>query len=466
MNPPPTSVRTIALRRMLTAALLCIAALPPLAVWAIHAGTTTTTAPDSRTVHDARTYAIDNVAHWSEPSWQTDARAYFSAHQVDAELRPAQGPWFDTLAAPTAARVSATDKFAVPSPTEPKTLLGSGWIIARTSTQTGWTLALTAGALTLALAVAATGILLGRHVLRPLAAIDDAAATLPHGAGDLQLPATRIREVAAVTAALQQMGDDLHTALDRQADLEEQRRQFIGAVAHDLRTPLFTLRSYLDGLHDGLATTPLKTARYLDAARTSATALDRLITDLFTYARMEYLDQRPHHETVDLAALLHRTARAHQPRADAKHIALTVTTPAKPCTLIADQHLLTRALDNLIDNALRHTPDHGRIELHAGRTQTEIVLTVTDNGPGIAPADLPHLFTPLYRGENSRNRATGGAGLGLTIAHRIIHTHHGTLTAQNTTPHGARFTARLPTTAPTSPPDTNTTPTGRQPAIE
>jgi len=84
------------------------------------------------------------------------------------------------------------------------------------------------------------------------------------------------------------------------------------------------------------------------------------------------------------------------------------------------------------------------------RTGAEATFTVTDTGPGIAPADLPHLFTPLYRGETSRNRATGGAGLGLAIAQRIVHAHHGTITAHNITPHGVRFTVHIPTgTAPT-----------------
>jgi signal transduction histidine kinase len=244
------------------------------------------------------------------------------------------------------------------------------------------------------------------------------------------------------------MSDNLHAALDQQADMEEQRRQFIGAIAHDLRTPLFTLRAYLDGLSDGLATSPQKTSQYIQACRTSADALDRLITDLFSYARMEYLGQQPRRDRVDLRDLLGAAALAHQPKADAKHIDLTVTTPAAPCIVTADEHLLSRVLSNLIDNALRHTPEHGHVDLHCAGTDNEAIFTITDAGPGIALADLPHLFTPLYRGEASRNRATGGTGLGLAIAHRILLAHNGTLTAHNITPHGARFTGRVPIAAP------------------
>ena len=439
----------VSLRRWLTAALLCITALPPLVVWALHAALATTAGPSAAALTAARAYAIGSVSHWTDPAWQAGARGYFAAAQADAELRPAHGAWFSTLpAAATPDAVPPEDKFVVTAPGRPSAVLGSGWVIPHTATSAGWLVPLAAGGVTLALTVAAAGIFLGRHVVRPLAAISRAAPAIPYGEADLRLPATRVGEVAAAVTALQAMSANLHAALDQQADMEEQRRQFIGAIAHDLRTPLFTLRAYLDGLNDGLATSPQKTSQYLQACRASANALDRLVTDLFGYARMEYLGQQPRRETVDLGALLRAAARAHQPRADAKHITLTVTAPAAPCELSADEYLLTRVIDNLIDNAVRHTPENGRVDLRCARTSDEATFTVADSGPGIAAADLPHLFTPLFRGETSRSRATGGAGLGLAIAHRILLAHGGTLTAGNITPHGAGFTASIPAAAP------------------
>lgn len=446
MNPFTVRPAAVSLRRWLIAALLCIAALPPFAVWALHVASGLTVGPSAQAMAAARAYAIGNVSHWTDARWQASARTYFAAEQVDAELRPASGPWFDTLAMPDAAHVQPADKFLATEPGDPTVIAGSGWIIPQSSTRTSWTIPLVAGTVVLALTVTAAGVFLGRHVVRPLTAITEAARTVPFGEADLRLPATRVSEVNAAAVALQAMSDDLHQALDQQADSEEQRRQFIGAIAHDLRTPLFTLRAYLDGLNDGLATSPQKTSQYLQACRTSANALDRLITDLFSYARMEYLGQQPRRESIDLGDLLHTAAQAHQPQAEAKHITLTVTTPATPCTISADEHLLTRVLSNLIDNALRHTPEHGDISLSCAFTEDETTFTVADSGPGIDPADLPHLFTPLYRGEASRNRATGGAGLGLAIAHRILLAHGGTLTAASTKPHGAAFTARIPVT--------------------
>jgi signal transduction histidine kinase len=120
---------------------------------------------------------------------------------------------------------------------------------------------------------------------------------------------------------------------------------------------------------------------------------------------------------------------------------------------VGDRHLLTRAVENLVDNALRHTPAGGEVRVSWGMEGNHVVVRVADTGPGIAARDLPHLFTPLYRGESSRNRQTGGAGLGLAIARRIVQAHGGDLTAANRATGGAVFAATLPVARHTPPPD-------------
>src|SRR5205085_7981670 len=125
-----------------------------------------------------------------------------------------------------------------------------------------------------------------------------------------------------------------------------------------------------------------------------------------------------------------------------------------------DGHLLARAVANLLDNALRHTPDGGQIRVRWHWEDATLVFTVADTGPGIAAHDLSHLFTPLYRGDASRNRQTGGAGLGLTIARRILQAHGGDLTAANGATGGAVFTATLPITRRACPPADLVTVTG------
>jgi signal transduction histidine kinase len=115
--------------------------------------------------------------------------------------------------------------------------------------------------------------------------------------------------------------------------------------------------------------------------------------------------------------------------------------------LEGDAHLLTRAVENLLDNALRHSPPGGGVSVYWERAAGCWRFAVRDSGPGIAPVDLPHIFDPLYRGEASRNRGTGGAGLGLAIAQRILRVHGGDLAAANHPDGGAELTATLPVKA-------------------
>jgi len=285
--------------------------------------------------------------------------------------------------------------------------------------------------------------LIGQPVLRPLAAMSQAAEDIAGGDLDVHLPPTPVREIAAVGAALEGMSAALRQSLDQQSALEEERRLFVGAIAHDLRTPLFMLRGHLKGLERGVAATPEKVAHYIAMCQAKADALERLIADLFAYTRLEYLEQTLERTPLELGELLSQAVEGAQPLAVAKDVTLRLEGPNEPCPLRGDGHLLTRAIENLLDNALRHTPEGGLIRVGWSQAR-DTVFTVGDTGPGIPVHEMPHLFTPLYRGEGSRNRQTGGAGLGLAISRRILRVHGGDLTAANAPNGGAIFTGTLP----------------------
>ncbi len=285
---------------------------------------------------------------------------------------------------------------------------------------------------------------LSRTLLRPLAALSAAARSIAVQDLHFSLPASSIKELAEVADAFESMREALSTALSRQTELEQERRLFISAIAHDLRTPLFALRGYLQGFAQGLARDPEKARRYLQVCQQQAETLERLIDDLFLYAQLEYLEVLPKREPLDLGVLMGRVMESIRPLAETRGISVVEDRPTEPCWLMADAHLLARAFGNLLDNALSHTPAGGTIVLSWQQKETQVQFSVTDTGPGIAPEDLPHLFQPLYRGERSRNRRTGGAGLGLTIAQRILQAHEGDLAARNATTGGALFFGHLP----------------------
>nr|MDQ6909111.1 HAMP domain-containing histidine kinase [Chloroflexota bacterium] len=207
---------------------------------------------------------------------------------------------------------------------------------------------------------------------------------------------------------------------------------------------LFTLRGSLVGLEQGLATSPEKAARYVAVCRQKADQLDRLVDDLFSYTKAEYLEQTLRRERLELGPLLTRVVEGMQPRARARGVAIVLNGAEADPAIAGDAHLIERAMENLLDNALRHTPAGGTITIRRETSADRVAFTVADTGPGIAARDLPHLFEPLYRGEASRNRETGGAGLGLAIARRILRAHGGDLTAANGPAGGAEFTGWLP----------------------
>ncbi len=399
----------------------------------------------------------DGASQWNDPAWQAETTAQLKARGIDVVLfedgREVYRSAADPLAGTDATRPESGNPWAADDSARlARQLTLPGDAPRRTAhlytpvdprnADRAWLLPL--AALT-TLLVTLTGIawVLGRSVVGPLAATSAAARQVAAGDLDVALPPSRVREVAEVNAAFEAMSAGLRASVEEQARLEQERRLFISAIAHDLRTPLFALRGYLAGLEQGIADTPERAARYVAVAQEKADALERLIADLFTYTRLEYLDQAPDRRPADLHPLLRRLAEGLGPQAEAKRVRLDLDLPHQPCVVEIDPHLIERAVENLLDNALRHTPVGGTISISCARDGDMVAFAVADDGPGIAPEDLPQIFAPLYRAESSRNRRTGGAGLGLTIARRILRAHGGDLSAANGE-RGAIFRGTLP----------------------
>lgn len=140
--------------------------------------------------------------------------------------------------------------------------------------------------------------------------------------------------------------------------------------------------------------------------------MDRLVEDLFTFTKMEYLETELSEDTADFNDIVQKSIDSLEPKAQQKHISIVALYVPDGCLIRADLHLLERALSNLLDNAVRYTPAHGRILVQCRREGDRASFTIQDSGPGFVPEELKRIFEPLYRGEQSRNRATGGAGLG------------------------------------------------------
>jgi signal transduction histidine kinase len=212
----------------------------------------------------------------------------------------------------------------------------------------------------------------------------------------------------------------------------------VSSIAHDLRTPLFSLRGYLDAIATGLG----DPGERLDQARSKAGQIDRLVTSLFEYTRAD-IDQQPELETTDLARAVTDTTVAIEHAAHERGVKLRVTRLASPSVRI-DRAALERALTNVLDNAVRHTPPGGAIDVTCGEDTDGGFVEVVDDGPGIEADLLPRLFEPIVHADGNRNGRTNGAGLGLTIAARLLRNQGGTINAANAPHRGAKLTLRVP----------------------
>jgi signal transduction histidine kinase len=300
--------------------------------------------------------------------------------------------------------------------------------VSRESEAARWAISLGAAVIALAAVLVLAVGLLRRWVLRPLARLAGDAERIAGGELTIAPVTTRAREVAQVGDALGGMAGALEEALGVSTAAERERRFLVTAIAHDLRTPLFTLRGSLEAIEHGIGD-----GNALARAQDKAAHLDRLVGDLFVFSRAEYAREGYASEPVDLAEIARRAAETVEPT----RVPLDVVTNG-PVPLSADPIMLQRVLTNLLDNALRHA--HTRVELRVSGTRVE----VADDGPGFAPEDLAHVFEPLFRGDRARAAATGGAGLGLAIARRLVHAHGGEVEAANGPTGGARVTVTLP----------------------
>jgi signal transduction histidine kinase len=383
------------------------------------------------------------AANWHDPQWQASLRDTVNTLGVGVVLRDPSGAEIFRAGNVNSGGHSPWGGVA----SRQATVLDGGQEIGTievSAPQHDDHLARAAATIALVLAIIHAGWRIRRSVVQPLEAMGRAARQIAGGDLDFTLPTSPVREVADVRDAFETMGEGLRDSIGRQAELEEERRFFIGAIAHDLRTPLFALRGSLVGLAQGLADSPEKAARYVAVCRQKADQLDRLVEDLFAYTKAEYLTQTIRHERLEFESLMDEAIEGFRPQAQEKGVTITLHASEGSPVIRGDAHLLGRVVENLLDNALRHTPSGGAVTVGWRAEPDRLVFTVADTGPGIAARDLPHLFDPLYRGEASRNRETGGAGLGLAIARRILLAHGGGLAAANRPTGGAEFTGWLP----------------------
>lgn len=257
--------------------------------------------------------------------------------------------------------------------------------------------------------------------------LDKAARAIASGHLETRLPVNGNDELAMLAQTFNQMAAQLGEAARQKEELEMLRRDLVAWAGHDLQTPLASVQAILEALEDGIIEDPQMSQRYLQTAQKDVRSLSILIDDLFQMAQLDAGGLPLDKENNSLSDLISDTLESFSEVAARQGVELSGNVEPGVDPVLMDTQRVGRVLNNLISNALRHTPAGGLVTVRAARKHEKITVEVIDTGEGIAPQDLPYIFERFYRGEKSRSRATGGSGLGLAIAKGIVEAHGGVI---------------------------------------
>lgn len=284
-----------------------------------------------------------------------------------------------------------------------------------------------------------------KSILTPIQTLSIAAKTIRDGNLDVRVESKANDELGELSRTFESMRQKLKEAQIAQQQYEKNRQELIAGISHDLKTPITTIKGYIKGIQDGLAQTPEKFDRYISIIQRTVENMDGLIDELFLYSKLD-LDQIPFHfEKVDLYPFFSDFIEELTFHFEKKNgIATLIADPSQSYVVEADREKLKRVVSNIIQNSLKYMDkDEKNIQVRLLAHTDAVTIEIHDNGRGIRQEDLPYIFDRFYRTDPSRNRSTGGSGLGLSIAKKIVDAHKGRIWAESEWKKGTTFYLKL-----------------------
>ena len=275
---------------------------------------------------------------------------------------------------------------------------------------------------------------LSRRISAPIKALTLAVKRLGQRDFSQRVQVKDRSEIGELAQTFNSMASDLERA-------ERLQRNMVADIAHELRTPLSNIRGYLEAVRDGMLKPDPETIRSINE---EAVLLSRLVDDLQELSLAEAGELKLMCRAEDIATLINQIVATVRSQAATKGVSLSIDLPAELPSVNIDSHRISQVLRNLLDNAVAHTAKGGFITVAAKQRDNWVEVSVTDTGEGIPAEDLPNIFERFYRVDKSRARATGGSGLGLTIAKRLVEAHGGKIEAQSELGKGSRFSFTIP----------------------
>lgn len=265
--------------------------------------------------------------------------------------------------------------------------------------------------------------------------------------GDLQkrIPVRSNDEFGKLSVTLNSMVDTLNSDIDKLTKLERVRTQFLGNVSHELRTPIFAIQGMLETLLQGALEDTEVRRDFVQRALANTQRLDTLLGDLIEISRVESGDMKMSFRYFALRPFLSQLLEELQPLALEKHISLSLMEGDDNIEVVGDKERLKQVMINLINNAMKYSPEHTDIKLSFAKRDSDVIVAVNDSGIGIGPEHLPRIFERFYRVDKERSRDAGGTGLGLAIVKHIVEAHGSTIEVQSEIGKGSTFSFSLKT---------------------
>ena len=282
-----------------------------------------------------------------------------------------------------------------------------------------------------------------KKIREPILLLSQTVSKLGEGDLSCRIPVERKDEFAELFTAFNQMAARLETSVNKQAREEENRRELMMNISHDLRSPLTSIRAYVEGLLDGVASTPEARTRYLNTIREKAQEIDGMVNKIFLFSKLDCGEFGDHPERLDLKREMTELMNVLGPEYEQKGLVIQVEA-RESCPIVADTELLHRVMVNLIDNAWKYkNKDPGHLKILLGKKDKSCILAFLDDGPGVPPDALPHIFEVFYRADASR-APQKGSGLGLAIVYKAVARMGGRVRAQNSPEGGLSVEIQLP----------------------
>lgn len=278
------------------------------------------------------------------------------------------------------------------------------------------------------------GIFLSRTITRPIRELTQATHAVSEGDLAQQVTIHSNDELGDLAKAFNKMSAELSRSVNT-------RKQMTADIAHELRTPLSLILGHAEAVHDGVLP---PTKENFEIIREEAARLNHLVDDLRTLSLADAGELSINLQTIEPGQLLQEVSSLYQIQTQKKNITFELDIASHLPTLELDPGRMTQVLTNILDNALRHTPENGQIVLSAKKSDDRVEIVVQDSGPGLSPADINRIFERFYRADSSRQREDGGSGLGLAIAKSIVQAHNGKLSAESGAGNGLRVIISLP----------------------